>query len=253
MTLSTESLQRHLDRPFKYFDSVDSTNDIAKAWLEDGASSGSVVIADEQRKGRGRKGRTWHTPPNVALAVSVILRPKHEYISRINMIGALSVYDLAEHVGCTQVGIKWPNDVQVDGKKVSGILPEVVWDKDKLIGVVLGMGVNVRVDFSDSELADRAISLEMAVGRELNRAELIAFLLTRIDQWYEQIESNVLFDTWKKRLNMIGKPVRVEDVEGMAVGVEEDGSLLVDGYGMDDVKRVLAGDVFVLSHQSGNQ
>ncbi len=251
MTLSTELLQEHLNRPFKYFESVDSTNDIAKTWLEEGAQSGSVVIANEQFKGRGRKGRTWHTPPNVAIAMSVILKPEQDFISRINLIGALSVYDLAVEVGCQQVGIKWPNDVQVKEKKISGILPEAVWNGTKLVGVVLGMGINVRVDFSNGELVNKATSLETEIGKPLNRIDLIHYHLQRIDMWYERIRSDALYITWKDRLNMLGKRVKIEDIEGLAVDVEADGSLLVQDN-FEVMQRVIAGDVFVME-ESGTK
>lgn len=248
MTLSEQALQSRLNHPLKYFVSVDSTNDIAKAWLIDGAPSGAVVIGDEQRIGRGRKGRVWYTPPGVALAISVILQPPHEKLHLINIIGALSVYDLATFVGCGSVGIKWPNDVQVNFKKVSGILPEVVWKGDKLVGVVLGMGINVRNDFTGTELADKAICLEVAVDRTLVRIDLAVYLLDRIQYWYSRIDSELLFDTWRDRLNMLGKEVSVENVCGIAVDVQNDGALLVkntDG----EVFTVMAGDVFVLSDE----
>jgi BirA family transcriptional regulator, biotin operon repressor / biotin---[acetyl-CoA-carboxylase] ligase len=246
MTLSTEILQNRLNRSLKFYESVDSTNDIAKTWLQDGAPSGAVVIADEQLKGRGRKGRTWHTPPNVALALSVILRPNQQYLSRINLVGALAIYDLATYVGATQVGIKWPNDVQINGRKVSGILPEVIWDGHELVGVVLGMGVNVRVDFSETELKDKAVSLEMIVNKKMNRVDLLDYLLKRIDMWYQRIASEALFMTWKSRLNMLGTRVVIEDLEGLAVNVEPDGALLVQDD-FDVMQRVLAGDIFVVN------
>lgn len=251
MTLSKDILQQKISRPFKYYDSVDSTNDIAKAWLEDGADSGAVVIADEQLKGRGRKGRTWHTPPNVALAVSVILKPLPDHLPRINIMGALSVYDLAEHVGCENIGIKWPNDVQINGKKVSGILPEVVWSGDKLAGIILGMGINVRNGFAGTELADIATTLELESGKSLDRSDLISFLMERIDMWYERLATEALFITWKSRLNMLGQRVKIDDLVGLAVDVEHDGALLVQG---DDkqMQRIVAGDVFVVEETGTN-
>jgi BirA family transcriptional regulator, biotin operon repressor / biotin---[acetyl-CoA-carboxylase] ligase len=127
VTLTEATLQARLQRPCRYFDAVDSTNDIAMQWLQAGAQTGSVVIADEQRQGRGRKGRTWYTPPGAALAVSVIVKPSLERINRISMIGALAVYDLCAAFGIKNLGIKWPNDVQINGLKVSGILPEAAW------------------------------------------------------------------------------------------------------------------------------
>ncbi len=250
MTLSTNILQNRLNRSFKYYESVDSTNDIAKTWLQDGASSGAVVIADEQLKGRGRKGRTWHTPPNVALALSVILQPDPEYLTRISLVGALAVYDLATHVGISNVGIKWPNDVQIDGKKVSGILPEAVWKGRKLQGVILGMGINVRTDFSETDLQDKAVSLETVARKSLNRADLIVYLLTRIDLWYQRISSDALFMTWKSRLNMLGTRIMVEDLAGLAVDVEPDGALLLQDD-FEVMQRVLAGDIFVVNDEPG--
>lgn len=241
------ALAQRLRHPFRYFDSVDSTNDIAMQWLRDGTVSGSVVIADEQLKGRGRKRRIWHTPPGVALAVSVILKPPLEYANRISMIGALAVYDLCESVGAKNVGIKWPNDVQINGKKVSGILPEAAWDNGNLLGVVLGIGVNVRVQF-EGELAQTATNLEIEAGKSLDRIELIATLLDRIDYWMERIARDELFETWQSRLNTIGRQVEVEGIVGQAQAVDEGGALLIalaDG----SIKRVMAGDVSLISAQ----
>ena len=227
MTLSHELLDQRLSRPFKYFDRVESTNDIAKAWLAAGAPEGAVVIANEQTRGRGRKGRAWHTPPDAGLALSLILRPDGALLPRLNMLAALSVSDLAREVGCRDVGIKWPNDVLIKGLKVSGILPEAIWDGNQLRGAILGIGVNVRLDFSVSALCHTAISLEAVVGRRLDRCALFASLLCRIDCWYRLIDSPKLFDAWKSRLETIGKTVTVDGVEGVAMNVDTDGALLI--------------------------
>lgn len=247
MTLSNAILQSRLTCPFKYFESVGSTNDTAKMWLDEGAPDMAAVIANEQLRGRGRKGRLWHTPPDTALALSVILRPPPQYLWRISLIGALSVYDLAKRAGCANIGIKWPNDVQVNGRKVGGILPEAAWKNSELPGVVLGIGVNVRVDFSQTDFKDMAISLESAAGKPLHRAQLIDCLLQRVDMWYRLIASDALFAAWKNRLNMLGRRIKAEKVEGLALDVEPDGSLLVQ----DDsavIHSVLAGDLFAVHH-----
>jgi BirA family transcriptional regulator, biotin operon repressor / biotin---[acetyl-CoA-carboxylase] ligase len=245
--LSQTSLAQRLKSPFRYFDSADSTNDIAMQWLRDGALSNSAVIADEQRKGRGRKGRTWYTPAGVALAVSVILKPPLEYVHRISMIGALAIYDLCESVGAKNLGIKWANDMQINGKKVSGILPEAAWDNGNLLGVVLGMGVNIRVQF-EGDLAQTATNLETEAGKSLDRTELIATLLDRIDYWMELITSDELFETWQSRLNTIGRQVEIEGIVGQAQGVDEGGALLI-ALGDGSIKRVLAGDVSLVPPQ----
>ena len=248
MTLSKSILQEKLDQPFRYFERVASSNDLAKSWLEEGAPHGAVVVADEQARGRGRKGRAWRSPAGAALAVSIILRPPAAQAPRINMIGALSVFDLAAQAGCEAIGIKWPNDIQAQGKKISGILVENVWMQDDLRGVVLGIGVNVRIDFSGTDLSETAISLEAAAGRSLDRAELLRALLERVDFWYQRIDTEHVFDTWKSRLNMLGKPVLAEGFAGRALDVTAAGVLLVeDCHGV--VREVSAGDVMAVAEQ----
>jgi BirA family transcriptional regulator, biotin operon repressor / biotin---[acetyl-CoA-carboxylase] ligase len=243
--LSQEILSQILKREFRFFPTVDSTNDIAQVWIREGAEAGSVVLADEQLQGRGRRGRFWHTPPGVALAVSAILKPQAEFATRSSMVGALAVYELCAELGIQNIGIKWPNDVQINTKKVAGILPEAVWDGDKLLGVVLGIGVNVRVKF-DEELAPIATNLEDAAGKSLNRSELIKQLMERLDYWAAHIESDELFFAWKERLSTLGQHVVVEGVEsrivGQAVDVDSNGSLLIKTAD-DKILPVIAGDV----------
>ena len=200
MSLSEARLQKRLRRSFRYYERVGSTNDAAKAWLAAGAPEGAVVIANQQTRGRGRKGREWHTPPNAALALSVILKPGSAFLPRLNMVAALSVFDLARGCGCANVSLKSPNDVLANGLKISGVLPEAIWQAGELQGVVLGIGVNVRVDFSESALRDAATSLEAVVCRPLDRAELTAALLRHVDRWYEQIASPDLPRAWQARL-----------------------------------------------------
>ncbi|MCY4063691.1 MAG: biotin--[acetyl-CoA-carboxylase] ligase [Chloroflexi bacterium] len=246
VTLSQELLEQRLTRPFKYFDRVESSNDEAAAWLAAGAPEGAGVIANEQTRGRGRGGRHWHTPPNVALALSLILKPNSAYLPRLNMLAALSVYDLARECGCEVVGIKWPNDVQVNGLKVSGVLPEAIWEAGELRGAILGIGVNVRMDFNGTELQESAISLEDVVKKRLDRGELIANLLRRINHWYCRIASPTLFSTWKSRLNTLGQSVTVNGVKGVALDVNTVGALLIrDDKGQ--THRIDAGDLIIKS------
>jgi BirA family transcriptional regulator, biotin operon repressor / biotin---[acetyl-CoA-carboxylase] ligase len=232
VTLTAQRLHTLLaPRPLRFFEQVDSTNDVARAWLNEGVASGAVVIADEQHKGRGRMGRTWHTPPGVALAISMILKPPVNTLSQVSMLGALAIAELCEYTGLDQVGIKWPNDVQVNGRKVSGVLPEAVWDGDQLLGVILGMGINIRLDFADTELADTAVSIEPALGKPVDRAELAAYLLERVDFWFAKLGQPTLFSAWKKRLTTLGNTVTVthlnSTLHGVAEAVDESGALLI--------------------------
>jgi BirA family transcriptional regulator, biotin operon repressor / biotin---[acetyl-CoA-carboxylase] ligase len=251
--LSQEALSQKLTRDFRFFPTVDSSNDIAQDWIHEGAKAGSVVLADEQLKGRGRRGRLWHTPPGVALAISVIIKPGAEFATRSSMVGALAVYELCNSLGIKETGIKWPNDVQIKGKKVSGILPEAVWKGDNLLGVVLGMGVNVRVSF-DEELVAIATNLESEAGRGLNRVELIYQLLETVDFWAARIASDELFFAWKSRLSTLGQHVVVEGVNerivGQAVDVDSNGTLLIKTADASIVP-VMAGDVSLRPQAKG--
>ena len=227
MTLSHSILAQKLAGPFKYFERVNSTNDVAKAWLAADAPEGAVVIANEQTRGRGRRGRNWRTPPDSALALSLILKPEAAQLPRLNMVAALSVYDLAAEIGCVDIGIRWPNDVEIKGKKVCGVLPEALWQADRLIGAVLGIGVNVRADFDHTPLRESAVSLEDVAGRRLDRVELIAALLFKIERWYEQIAAPALLATWKSKLITLGQAVEIDGITGVATDVLPDGRLLI--------------------------
>jgi BirA family biotin operon repressor/biotin-[acetyl-CoA-carboxylase] ligase len=247
MTLDAQSVRAALfPRPVQFFERVDSTNDIALDWLRQGAPAGAVVIADEQVKGRGRLGRHWYTPPGTALILSIILRPGRHQIPHLTMLGALAICEMLEQLGAEDVGIKWPNDVHLNGRKVSGVLTEVIWKGNEVEGAVLGMGINVRIDFGGTELADTAISIEPALGKPISRLDLLVSLLTHLDSWTPGLGTNDLYQAWRMRLTTIGQNVTVDGSEGHVHGltedVDEDGSLLVRDAD-DRLHRVIADDI----------
>ncbi|MCB9456809.1 MAG: biotin--[acetyl-CoA-carboxylase] ligase [Anaerolineaceae bacterium] len=245
MTLSEDRLRERLaPRAVRFYPQVESTNDLAMEWLQQGAVSGAVVVADEQSKGRGRLGRTWHTPPGVSLAVSMILRPRPEHLPQVTMLGALAIHDMLVGLGLAKTGIKWPNDVHINRRKVSGVLAEAAWTGDKLAGVVLGMGINVRADFSGSNLAQQAISIEPALGRAVDRVDLLVDLLARADVWAEQLGTKTLFTAWQSRLVTLGQTVTYGGLTGTAELVTPDGALSIR-TGDGQLYRVFAGDVVV--------
>ena len=259
MELTAENVKAKLASRWNavFFERVNSTNEIAMERLRESHSlfqlrlDGDVFVADEQVKGKGRLDRVWYTPPGTALIVSVILpliQPKFKLLPQVTMLGAVAIAEMIEHLGITDVGIKWPNDVQVNGKKVSGVLSEANWGAGgthmQLHGVVLGMGINVRIDFSGTELANTAISIEPALGKSVDRLELLGDLMARVDYWYARIGSDELFDAWKSRLYMLGKMVTVQQgtIHGLAESVDASGTLLVRDE-QDVLHRVVAGDI----------
>lgn len=251
MSLNADTLAARLKRPHRFYPHAGSTNDLARAWLLDGAPAGSVIVADEQRSGRGRLGRGWATPPGVALAVSVILLPPRDALHQLTMLGALSIAETldllaADAPHAVSVGIKWPNDVLLAGKKVSGVLVESEWAWDTLRGAVVGMGLNVRVDFSGTDLADKAISIEPSLGRPVDRTDLLVALLARVDHWAARLGTPGLQRAWTDRLVTLGQRVTVSTAQGTYVGLAEGvgvgGALLLrDDHGT--LHTLHAGDI----------
>ena len=257
MDLTAAKIRDRLgSRLFKFYEQCASTNDLALELLAqhplvEARAAAELICTDEQTKGKGRLGRSWYAPPGTALMLSLILplTNRHE-LPRMTMLGALAIAEMAESIGAPGVGIKWPNDVQLNGRKLSGVLSEANWlasqGSSQLQGVVVGMGINIRIDFSNTPFADTAVSLEPAVGHSLDRTELLADLLGRIDYWYARRSSDSLFEAWRGRLNMLGQPVEVRQhdgvISGIAESVDADGALyLVDRAGVR--QRVIAGDV----------
>lgn len=224
-----------------------STNDDALAWIHEGAPEGAVVIADEQTQGRGRMGRHWDAPSGEALLLSIIVYPQREYLTRVSMIGSLAVADMIESYGVSHVDIKWPNDVRIMGRKVSGVLPEAAWSGDKLLGVALGIGVNLCVEFADAPYAPQAINLNDVLDAPANRVDALRRLLARVDHWVGRIADESIFHVWRARLPL-GTHVQVHTPTGMQTGIAEDvdvdGALLLR-TASGSLERVLAGDVLM--------
>lgn len=247
MTLTESRLRAALGaRQFRFYPQVGSTNDIARAWLAEGAAHGALVIADEQVSGRGRLGRGWSTPPGTALAVSVVLRVGAGGLPQVTLLGALAIAETLDELGAPDVAIKWPNDVLLSGRKVSGVLTEADWDGNRLRGAVLGMGVNVRVDFTGTPLEQTAISIEPALGRPVDRSALLAALIERVMTRADLLGSDALLRAWRARLVTLGQAITLHLPGGTLSGIAEDvtaeGALLVrTAAGQSQV--VHAGDV----------
>jgi BirA family biotin operon repressor/biotin-[acetyl-CoA-carboxylase] ligase len=235
-------------RPFRFYTKAGSTNDLGQHWALDGAPAGAVVVAEEQVAGRGRFGRAWLAPTGTALLFSVVLRPHVEAqrLTRLTMIGAVAVAETLMGMAPGAVRLKWPNDVWLAGHKVAGILPEAIWLGSDLQAVVLGIGVNVSVDFAGTPLADSATSIEMITGKSVDRAALLAAILGRIDDWAARVEEPALLETWRGWLETLGRRVLAtssgEQISGKALDVDDNGALLLR---VDDgsVRRVMSGEV----------
>ena len=199
----------------EYFESISSTNDRALELARHGAPHFSLVVADEQTGGRGRSGRRWFTPPQTALAFSLVLRPDGTQIaplSRTTGLGALAVcLAMEDDLYGLNPQIKWPNDVLLHSKKVCGILTEASWLGERLEALVLGIGINVLPGAVPPAemLSFPAVSLTEVYGKTVERLELLEAILAHLaDQWSDLDQQGLIAD-WDIRLAYKGRMVQI--------------------------------------------
>lgn len=240
--MNQEILEKQLgDFPLggiRYFDTIDSTNDRAMELIQQGVPDRYLVIANEQRKGRGRQGRTWFTPPESALAFSLIIYPKiafqQENLIRMTGLGALAVCEGLKEAYQLHAKIKWPNDVLLDGKKVSGVLAEGHWIGEKLLAVIVGIGINVASDSVPGEdyIDFPATSISDSLGKPVNRMTVLKNVLSKLVFWEEKIAEPEFISTWQEYLAYMGEKVQIQHEnetlqEGILIGIDNRGKLVL--------------------------
>lgn len=230
-------------------DTIGSTNDRARELLEDDAGEGTVVVAEVQTAGRGRRGRSWTSPAGVNLTVSVGLRPRLPAGAAWGLVPAAALAAHGACAGLAEVGLKWPNDVVApDGTKLGGLLVEVASEADAVRHAVAGFGINVnwaRIDMS-ADLRDAATSLLELTGGEVDRASLLGDLLQRLEAEIEALEAGRSpLPRYRAACCTLGADVVVETptgrLAGQAVDVDERGALLVETEGR--LTAVASGEV----------
>lgn len=233
---------------------VDSTNNEAGRLAENGALEGTLVLAEEQTGGKGRRGRSWMTPAGSAVAMSLILRPDipPSRASMLTLVMGLAVADACRSFCGVDAKIKWPNDIVADGRKICGILTEMSSEIDYIRHIIIGAGINTKVEQFPEELKKTAVSLHEITGERPDRAGLIAACMQQFEQYYEiflkKQDLSLLKDAYNERLAGIGGTVSVlgtqEQYSGISEGIDEMGELLVrreDGR----IETVYAGEVSV--------
>ena len=230
---------------------LDSTNTALVEEARDGAPEGLVVVADHQTGGRGRLGRTWSAAPGTALLVSVLLRPPLpiDEVPVVLMAAGLAACDGVEAAAGFRPGLKWPNDLVVEDRKLAGLLTEATGGAEP--GVVLGLGINVAAAAYPAELAGEATSCEEVASRPVDREELLVAFLTALELRYTAVlaggSRSTTLDAYRADSATIGRRVRVEltagkALEGNASRLADDGQLVVvDDAGAEHLVNV--GDV----------
>ena len=232
--------------------SVDSTNRYARALAAQGAPAGTLVVAEEQTAGRGRRGRGWISPAGEGIFMTLILRPQAHpsQVAGLSLQTALAVARAIARETGLDAGIKWPNDIVCGGRKVCGMLLEMNADEQSVIDVVAGIGINVHQRQFAPEIANTASSLDLLAGRRIPRAPLVRAFLEEFEaaDALAAQGKDALMAAYRARSATLGQRVRVvsltETFTGTAQEITDSGSLIViDEQGAR--REVLAADVSV--------
>ena len=231
---------------------TDSTNLWIKRLAKEGASEGTLALAEFQSAGRGRLGRSWEVPEGTSVMMSILLRPKFEpqYAPTLTLVMGMAVAKAVKNLGF-DVSIKWPNDVVVSHKKICGILTEMGVRDGKIDYAVIGVGINVNIREFPEEMADKATSLYLESGREFDRSQIPGLVMEAFEKYYEKFAATCdlsgLKEEYESILANYNQPVRVlakEPYEGVARGITDGGELLVEKTD-GTIVAVSAGEVSV--------
>lgn len=259
--IEAKSLQRLLTttcfgRTLYVLPQTSSTNDELKTLAARNTPEGSVVIADHQTEGRGRLGRSFASPPGVGIYLSLLLYPTIEpsRLPQLTLLAAVAVAETLVETSDLAIRLKWPNDVEIGGQKVSGILTEVIMQHVTSPTVIIGIGINVNNELEDfpPQLQNRATSLAIIAGRQFSRIHIIAKLLDHLENLYTSWQRTgvaPILERWLHHGPIVGRKVRFTDANkartGVITGLDENGALLVD-TGTHTPQRIYSGEVIFL-------
>ncbi len=248
---------RFLGKMIHYYEQVGSTNDVALDLATKGAPEGTIVVAEQQARGRGRFGRTWFSPPGRNLILSLVLRPSFSpgRISQLGIATAVSAAVCLRDLFEVPALIKWPNDVYIAGKKAGGILTELGAELDVIHHAVVGIGLNLNVEKHEIPLRLRhnCTSVRIETGKKCNRIDVLISLLTELEKRYRRLIKegfSPIIDEWVELSLTLGRQIEAKSegrtLTGYPTGLDEDGSLLVR---LDSgiTRKVSGGDIRILS------
>lgn len=238
------------------FEQTDSTNQQAKVLAAQGAAEGTLVIAEAQCAGRGRRGRRWYSPPGSGIYVSVVLRPaiSPTEAPAITLMTAVAVTQALLDLTHLPVRIKWPNDILLNGKKIAGILTEISTEMDRIDYIVVGLGLNVNTPPQSfpQELQETAGSIRTETGKPFSRLALLRAILISYENCYDTFKTygfDSILSRWKELSDIIGQRVAVDVMgtthTGQVADVDADGTLVLKTeQGL--LQRIFSGDVRLL-------
>jgi BirA family transcriptional regulator, biotin operon repressor / biotin---[acetyl-CoA-carboxylase] ligase len=248
--LRTERFGRQL----KYTEEVESTQLVIQQLVQAGAEEGALALAELQTAGRGRLGRVWHSPKGKGLWFSILLKPDWLNLAntpQLTLLTAVAVCRAIRSATSLEVGIKWPNDLLIDGKKIGGILLEASVENGSLRHVIAGIGIGVNLAAEDypPELLEKATSLSLAAGKKIDRSALLAQILAELEQLYRLYQAEGFAPVkllWEALTVSLGRRIVCTtpqgQIEGLAECIDDQGALTLR---MDDgsIRTVYSGDI----------
>lgn len=242
-----------LGQVIHYEETVDSTQRIAHKLAYEQAKEGTIIIAEEQKSGRGRMDRKWHSPKYTGIWMSIILRPKIPLAKapQLTLLAAVAVVQAIEELTNLSPEIKWPNDILINGKKMTGILTELQAEADHINSVIIGMGINVNQSQEDFpvELHSTATSIAIEQNNRLSRAAVIRSVLTHLEKLYLLFLDQGFYPIkllWEGYAISIGKNIKARTItsfiEGKALGITDDGVLKIEDS-LGEIHLVYSADI----------
>ena len=240
-----------------YFRDTDSTNVRAEHLAKEGALEGTVVVAETQTQGRGRRGRTWYSPTGDGIYVSIILRPRlsPNEAPKLTLMASVAAAETLLSLTPARASIKWPNDILIGGRKVAGILTEISAEMDRIHYVIVGLGMNVNMHDKSFplEIRDRATSIFMETGEACPRIKLLRAYLEFFEMHYETFKTEgfgPIMNRWRELTDVMGKRIAVDLIDhaytGVVLDVDDDGFLILqDNEGA--LRKIVSGDVTLLN------
>jgi BirA family biotin operon repressor/biotin-[acetyl-CoA-carboxylase] ligase len=240
-----------------HYRETDSTNTRARDLAERDYPEGTLVIAENQTAGRGRMGRSWHSPAGMGICMSIILRPRLSPgdAPLITLMTAVAVAETLISLLHLNVRIKWPNDILVGDKKMAGILTEMSVANDAVRYVIMGLGMNVNTPFEilPDDISATATSVFIETGKRFERAEIVRTFLKLFEYYYQLLQgsgSEQILSRWKEHSGIIGQRIKVDAISSTFVGrvidIDRSGALLLEDES-GNVQSIISGDVSIIT------
>ncbi|MDP8214066.1 MAG: biotin--[acetyl-CoA-carboxylase] ligase [Candidatus Euphemobacter frigidus] len=242
----------HFGIPLHFFRTIDSTNDFAKKIAGRGGPEGTLVVSEEQTAGRGRMGRSWISPPGTGIWMSLLLRPPFlpSQAPLITSLAAVAVAGSIRRVTGLPAGIKWPNDIIINDKKVGGILIELSAGERFVKYLIVGIGINVNTEDFPEEIREHATSLRISSGRKISRMEILISVLRELERLYSaallSFDFKPILETYRSWSATIGRRITAtrsgREFSALALDITPNGGLLIE-KDTGGIEEIISGEV----------